>query len=243
MKKQSLYLVIILFFSLNQALAQNAVSDSIFYRAASNNIIRLYTDSVNENLRLYNGTEFTSAYRSSAGHPFFEYPEPQRGDVFYDGNYYPGVLLSYDLLYNEIIFITPDKNLNLKLITQKVNWFTIKNHLFVYLTENDSIVSFPGRGFYELIYEGAGSVFEKRKKVLYQPSKADEISKFILLTEYYVRKDNVYFQVDSKRSLLMVCRDQKNLVAKFMQKENLNFKKDPAYTIIKVIEYYTKLKN
>ena len=244
MPKQSLYFFIVFNLSfISQAFAQTSVPDTAIYRIAINNIIQLYTDSVKENLRLYNGTEFTGAYRSSAGHPFFEYAEPQQGDVFYDGIYYPGVLLSYDLIRDEIIFITPGKNLNIQLIEQKVNWFTIRDHLFLYIRDGDTTINFPGSGFYELIYEGAVSVFVKRKKQLYQSSKSDEISRFIQTNAYYVRKDNVYYTVNSKRSLLAVCKDHKSEIAKFIQKEGFNFKKDPASTMIKVIDYYTKLRN
>jgi hypothetical protein len=230
-------------FFLNNACSQSSITDSSFYRSAIAHIIQLYTDSVKENLRLYNGTEFTGAYSNNSGHPFFEYREPQKGDVFYDGIHYPDVLLSYDITRDEIIFINPFKNLNIKLLAQKINWFTIQNHLFINVHEDSVNAGFPGSGFYELLYEGAGSVLAKRRKQLYQSPKADEVSKFIQWIEYYVRKDSVYYTISGKRSLLVVCRDHKIEVAKFMKKENLNFKKDPANTIIKVIDYYTQLKN
>jgi len=228
---------------LNKVLAQNLITDTAFYRSAITHIIQLYTDSVKENLRLYNGNEFTGAYSGNSGHPYFEYREPQIGSVFYDGIYYPDVLLSYDITRDEIILVNPTKNLNIKLITQKINWFTIQNHLFTNIREDTLAAGFPGSGFYELLYEGAASVLSKRKKQLSQSLKADELSKFLQWIEYYVKKDSVYYSVSGKRSLLAVCKDHKIEVTKFMQKENLNFKKDPANTIIKVIDYYTQLKN
>ena len=153
------------------------------------------------------------------------------------------MMLSYDLISDEIIFFNSMKNVRIKLNSKNIDWFTIQNHLFVYIGEEANSVNFPGSGFYELLYKGNVSALAKRKKQLDESSKADEASKFIQWTDYYVRKDNMFYIVDSKRSLLAVCRDHKTEVAKFMQKENLNFKKDPANTIIKVIAYYTQLKN
>jgi hypothetical protein len=244
MPKQYLYYFIVFnLLFLNKISAQNSTADSAVYKSAINHIMQLYADSVKENLRLYNGTEFTGAYSSNnAGHPFFEYPEPQKGDVFYDGIHYPNVLLSYDLIHDEIIFMAPDKKMNIKLISQKVNWFTIPDHLFVYINEDSNSVNFPGSGFYELLYEASSSVLAKRRKQLYQSPKADEASKYIKWDAYYVRKKNVYYNVDDKHSLLAFCKDHKTEVAKFMKKEKLNFKKSPANTIVKVIDYYTHLK-
>ena len=123
MPKHCLYCFILISLSgIKYSFAQTLLSDTALYRSAQNNLVQLYIDSVKENLRLYNGTEFTAAYRSSAGHPFFEYSEPQKGDINYDGIYYPGVRLSYDITKDEIIFVTPVNNLNIKLISEKVKW-------------------------------------------------------------------------------------------------------------------------
>ncbi len=222
-------------------MSQVALADTALYRVAQNNVIQLYLDSVKENLHLYNGTEFTAAYRSSTGHPFFEYPEPQKGTVFYDGTRYPGVSLSYDLNRDELIFVTPVNNLNIKLISPKVDWFSLENHLFVYMQEDSNSVDFRRTGFYELAYDGIYSVLIKRKKSLYE-SREDNSAKFVQAVSYYVKKDDTWYTIDSKRSLLAVCKDKKTEVSKYIQKENLDFKKDPVNTIIKAIEYYTILK-
>lgn len=244
MPKHYLYCIILVgFSSIKTTVAQIAISDTALYRSAQKNVIQLYIDSVKENLHLYNGTEFTAAYRSGAGHPFFEYSEPQAGDVFYDGIHYPAIRLSYDLVHDEIIFVTPAKNLNVKLITQKINWFAIQNHLFVRITGNNSVVNSPPDGFYELAYDGIYSVLIKRKKYFDQATREDNLSKFIQSVNYYVRKDNTYYEIDTKRSLLAVCKDHKTEVSKYMQRENLNFKKDPGNATIKVIKYYSQLKN
>ena len=92
-------------------------------------------------------------------------------------------------------------------------------------------------------YDGIYSVLIKRKKNLYQSSREETVSKFVQVTDYYVRKNARYSAIENKRSLLAVCKDKKTEVSKYMQKEKLDFKKDPGNTIIKVIDYYTQLKN
>src|SRR5687767_13659657 len=126
MRKQYLFFFIIFNLSIvNKPLAQNSITDTGFYRSAISHIVKLYVDSVKENLHLYNGTEFKGATRRNNGHQFFEYSQPQKGDVFYDGLLYPDMMLSYDLIADEIIFFNSIKNVHIKINTQKVNWFTI----------------------------------------------------------------------------------------------------------------------
>lgn len=224
-------------------MGQSFPSEAATYISAKDHLIQLYIDSAKENLRLYNGTEFTAAYRSSLGHPFYEYPDPKPGKIFYDGILYPGVKLMYDIIRDEVIFLNEFKNLNIKLIPKKISWFTLQDHQFVQLFEDSNTVNYPGYGFYELLYEGTISVFRKNKKRLYEPSKPDESAKYVQYNFYYVRKNNTYYYIDNKRSLLFVCKDRKNDIIKFIQKERLNFKNDPATMITRVIDYYLNTKN
>jgi len=243
MKHPSLYFLLLPVLYVNNIFSQPTIKDSSFYQSAISHIIQLYTDSLKENLRLYNGTEFTAAYRSSSGHPFFENAEPQKGGIFYDGIFYNNVRLHYDLIHDEVVFVTPENDLNIKLITQKISWFIIPGHLFVKVTRGDTILGLPGDGFYELVDKSPYSVLIKRKKQLYQPAKAEENSKFILYNDYFLKRDSICYPVNSKRSLLAFCKDRKSQVSKFIQENKLNFKKDPENAILEAMGYYSKLKN
>src|SRR5690348_14223780 len=154
MLKRYLYLFIIfqsfVLFNLSAQVAGAANLPS-----AADQVVQLYKDSLKENLRIYNGNEFAGNYPGVPGHPFFEYAEPQQGSVFYDGIRYPDVQLSYDIINDEIIFTDPVKNRVIKLVTQKVDWFTIGEHLFVNIRPDSNSVNFPGSGFYESLYDGA----------------------------------------------------------------------------------------
>jgi hypothetical protein len=242
MARLYLYIGIVFCSGLSRSFAQTTLNDSSFYQNAINNIIHLYTDSVKESLHLYSGTEFTGGYRSSAGHPFFENAEPQQGAIFYNGVRYPDVLLKYDLTKDEVIFINPNNNLSIKLITQKIAGFSIKGRLFIQIPEAKGMANFPGAGFYEILYDGTVQVLAKRTKRLRQAAKAEDLAKFKQTNTYYVRKDSAWYEIDNKKSLLAVCRDYKTEVIKFMQQENLNFKSDPEPTLVKVIDYYIQLK-
>ena len=243
MKHHLVYSLLIPVIAVTKIFSQSSTMDSAHYQSAINHIIQLYTDSLKENLRLYNGTEFTAGFRRSAGHPFFEDVEPQKGEIFYEGIFYNNVRLHYDLTHDEVIFVSPENNLNIKLITRKIGWFIISGHLFVNVTAGDSLAGLPGHGFFERIDLKPYSVLIKRTKSLFQPSRDEDSSKFIMHNTYFLKRENICYPVKSKRSLLAFCRDRKSEVSKFMQEENLNFKTDPERTIVEVIGYYSKLKN
>lgn len=224
--------------------SQLLASDSTIYLASKENLTRLYIDSARENLRLYNGTQFTTAYKSSLGHPFFESSEPQAGTIFYNGTSYPGAKLLYDIIRDEVICVNEFKNDEIiKLIPSKISWFTLQQHLFVHLIKDSSVINFPGNGFYEQLYEGNMTVFKKTKKQFFESSKTDEPAKYIQYNYYYIRKENRYHLIDNKRSLIAVCDDRKSDIANFIRKQRLSFKKDAATMIARVIDYYETSKN
>ncbi|RYG38039.1 MAG: hypothetical protein EOO01_29865 [Chitinophagaceae bacterium] len=222
-------------------LAQDISTDSAFHQQALHHVIKLYKDSLSESLQLYSGTEFTAAYRSSAGHPFFESTEAQPGDVIYNEIRYPGMSLKYDLVNDELVFINPGNDLNIILINQKVNGFTIRDHLFIHVREGVKETRFPGEGFYELLYNGPVQVLLKRSKLLRDAARPEDPARFLQLNTYYIKKAGTWYEIDSKRSLLAACKDRKQELSKYIQQENLDFKKDPARTIVKVIDHYVQL--
>lgn len=232
----------ILLFSV-PARSQTANSDTSYFREAKEQIIRLYMDSLHQNLRIYDGFEFTGAYRRSAGHPFFNFEQPRQGTILYDGTNYPGVMLAYDLTKDEVMVVNPVSNRNISLVTSRVERFELDEHVFIRLRSNEAMTGFPGDGFYEVLYNNdTTTVLAKLKKTMRAPARAEELSKFTQSDVYYVRRGDTFDIIGSKRALLKMTGDYKGEVAKFMQREKLNFKKAPGQAIVKVMEFYDRLK-
>ena len=223
--------------------SQHSVTDTAARRIAIDHIVQLYIDSVKENLRLYDGYEFTGAYRASAGHPFFEYAEPHDASVVYQGTRYHHALLTYDITNDEVLFVNPVTKLNIKLISSKIGEFEIGGHLFIRLYHDDEMDGFPGEGFYERLLDGKARVLAKRQKKLRNAAAAEEAAKFIRVNNYFVVNNGKCYQVDSRRSLLAACNDQRAEVARYIQNNRLKFDKDPAQAIVKAVDFYNQIKN
>ncbi len=223
--------------------SQHTITDTAARRTAIDHIIQFYTDSAKENLRVYDGYEFTSAYRASAGHPFFEYAEPHDATIVYQGTRYHHVLLSYDITNDEVLFVNPVTKLNIRLISSKIGEFEIGGHIFIRLFHDDEIDGFPGEGFYVRLLDGKAQVLAKRQKKLRDPAAAEAAARFIQVNNYFVVNNGTVYRVDSRRSLLAACNDRRAEVARYIQDNRLKFDKEPAQAIVKAVDFYNQIRN
>ena len=146
------YLFINIILSINVAYSQNDAIDSIFLRRTIDSTIAFYSKRLGENSLLYNGREYTGNYSRTIGHPFYASDQPQMGAVVYNRLLYPHEAISYDVVHDEV-FIKTNQNVSLKLLKEKIDQFSIGEHLFVRLDEQTGQ---PGltTGFYEILHQG-----------------------------------------------------------------------------------------
>jgi hypothetical protein len=223
--------------------AQSYLTDSAYYSQSLNNAISLYTNILGKTTHLFNGSEYIFNNHGVSGHAFFGESEPTKGEVFYDGTLYPNVSLAYDLSRDEVLVNNnPGQDFNLKLITERVKYFSVLNHVFVRIVPDNTLKGYiPTEGFYDLLYNGKVTVLAKRRKQIEQGFKAEESLHFVQYNEYFIKKDNVYYPIDGKGSLLNVFHDQKDKMKKFYRKSDLNYKKNPENAIVRTAEYYAQL--
>ena len=220
--------------------AQDRKNDATFYQELLSNTYRNYLTQVGDNIRLYNGTEYARPYYGITGHPFFNSNDFQKGTVNYDGTQYQDVLMAYDLVGDELI-VKAYQDLSLKLVSEKITSFYFSDHRFVRIIQDSNTSKLP-TGFYEILNTGPILVLVKRKKIIEQPLKPENPSKFSEYDSYFLNTEDVYYPIDSRNSLISVFHDYKNEIKKYLRKNRLNFKKDRANTILKTVEYYTQLK-
>jgi len=237
----SILLFLIVFFEVPALAQYGPKEDSVFQRRISDSVIKMYYNTVGENMQLYNGSEYAGSFSNSIGHPYFESDRLQKGTILYDAVLYHDIPLSYDLVRDELIISNYTRNFNLKLVTEKVIYFSFLNHVFVKIEPDSLVGSSLASGFYELLYNDKLMILAKRVKRL-QAGAAEDKPKFIQYDHYFVRENNTLKEIESERELLELFKDQKAEVKKYLHKNNLRFKKDPGNTIVKAAEYYTQLK-
>ena len=69
-----------------------------------------YATSFGAHAELYNGPEYldySSRYHTKSGHPFFLVPEQQPGAVSYNGHNFTDILLTYDVVLDQLVLSPP----------------------------------------------------------------------------------------------------------------------------------------
>jgi hypothetical protein len=226
------------------ARGQSFSNDSLYLRKAVDSAISHHKQSLAENLRLYNGIAYNIVYPGAKGFPYFNSERMQKGDVFYDGALYTDVPLFYDLVRDELITESYDHLYNIQLLSDKIRYFTIAGHQFIYLLNDSAHGTLMTSGFYDLLYSNRSMVLVRREKKLQEIAKGEVIdAKFTSYTLYFIRVNDSYHKIGNNAGLLAAFADKKNMVRTYLRKNNLNFKKDPENTMMKAVAYYDQLNN
>ncbi|HLA53670.1 MAG TPA: hypothetical protein VK618_10210, partial [Flavitalea sp.] len=124
-----------------------------------------------QELFLYNGPEYTGFAHGMKGHPFFLVDSAMSGKLVYDGLFHRDVSLGYNLADQEIYIREPTAGYFVRLLNERIQYFSIGDHQFYRLNRSPGLGS---PGFYELLMDGQLDVFVFHQKRAAQSFRADE---------------------------------------------------------------------
>ena len=225
-----------------KANAQYNESDSMLYKKAKEYAVSLYHENIKNESGLYNGSQYVVyAQTIQDGIPFFEITQPSNGNVTYWGVEYKNVPLLYDILKGEIITVVPSTNYLIKLNTEKVSSFEVLNHKFIRIAKDSSNKNIK-TGFYDVLYDGQTTVYKKEIKTLNEDLSSGKLRTFILdENAFFIKKNNVFFTVSNKSSLLDILKDKKKEVQEFIRKNKLKIRKDKDNALPKIAAFYDEI--
>jgi hypothetical protein len=213
-------------------------ADTSFVSESINASISNYVRTIHGQTSLYNGSQYRKPDQTDEQHPFFGSDDWVYGNVQYNNQIFLNVPLLYDITSDKLI----TENINaaeIQLVYEKLSGFTIGTHRFVKIESK----SLPRYGFYELLYGGPSQAVALRQKFSREKIISLEIViSFDEKTRYFVLKNNTYFPVKSKTSLLRIFADEKTALKQFLAKNKLRYKKDPATALRMVAAEYDMLK-
>jgi|SRR6478736_8586463 len=218
--------------------AQNVKADSSFLADAKKNSVKLYSQSLSAQSHLFNGSAYTEYRSQNEENPYF-IDEWLDGTIQYDGDFYEKVPLLYDISRDKLITDHQYTVNKIQLISERIGYFTIKDHLFVPLDDPQLI-----KGFYELANDGPTKVYVRYQKTL--QSKRVDYSIENLFEEkifYYILKDGRYISVKGKGALLKALDDKKTELKKFIHDNHLGFSTNKTKDITRVVQHYDQLNN
>jgi hypothetical protein len=234
---------------LNGASGQTLRSDTTLQNALNNASV-VYTKAIGAQLPLNNGPEYyfynPVKFRGSA---YFMDTTYTPGSVYYDGAEYKEVQLLYDLNKGQLAAILYDQNLKYVLLNDRVQNFDLLKHHFINinadtLTKNTVMTS----GYYDELYHGRTEVVSKRYKTIQRYNSttgAQEAYSYFTETkeDFFIRKDNIYYNVAGKRELLDILKDKKKQLQQYVKGNNIKFNKDRGQALASVAAYYDHITN
>jgi hypothetical protein len=225
-----------------QTAAQSPSDSALNYRSLTQSF-EIYTNSDAARGTLYNGPLYGGYDHHPQGHPFFLSDTLLPGSILYGGVLFPDIRLSYDIARDVVIMRNEVKDIIFQLIPEKLPYFTIAQHQFIYLASDSSAVNMPESGFYEELYHGKTAALCRHEKTIQMTGKAEEnLSIYHQYNFYYLEMNGRYYAIHSERNLLNVFGSDKVNVREFMKKFRLSFRKDPGTTLSRVAAYYSELK-
>jgi hypothetical protein len=196
-------------------------------------LVMISTGCLAQELHIYNGSEYTAFYRGMKNHPFLISDSLETGDVFYDGALYKNLHMSYNIADNQVYFRYEKPGYNIRLLNEKISYFIINGRKFINLSTNVNL----NQPFYELLYSGHMKVYAVHQKVIRQPIKAEDPLFFKTYIRYYVSYRGKLTEVNNLSSVLSLIPDKENITRRWMRSQKLNFKKQPANSIVKIVAY------
>ncbi|MGV3588825.1 MAG: hypothetical protein ACO1OF_17600 [Adhaeribacter sp.] len=230
--------------SLINAYGQQATDSLAIEQIALDNTIAFFNQSAGSQKRLYNGSVYEEyKYSFLNGHPFFKSSESGNGTVFYDGILYTNVPLRYDLLKDKLVLEHYDESSQLSLIREKIAYFTLHNHTFVYLTP-DSLVNTPlTAGFYDQLQQGQVSLLAKRNTRVEQKTVPGGVERRLQpKVRYFLKQNQQYYAVKSQSALLKILKEKKKELQLYVKQNNLRYGNNLEDGLVKIIAYYNSLK-
>jgi len=219
---------------------QQIGNDTALFRTAYAHALALYERSGNERASLYNGSEYVEPRPSTDDtHAFFLSDDWTTGSVGYQGQQFHNVSMMYDLFRDKVV-IELSNAVAITLITEKVTFFTIQGHMFVYANEKTSKPGLPRSGFYDQLYNGPTGALALREKKAYEKIESVREIKhgYVEKSRYYILHREVYHQVRNKSSLLKLFHDKKSDLKKFIRSNKLDFRHSWENSLVKVAAFY-----
>jgi hypothetical protein len=219
---------------------QSVNTDTTFLRDAKHAAIELYNREMSSQSHLINGVQYnrvqklhSDASRLEQAHPYLAF-EWTSGTVLYDNEWYSATFL-YDLSQDNLIMSNPALQKQLLLVREKVEQFTLGNSRFVKLSTDQK-----PEEFYEITYDGETKVYIRKKKKLERVvgQNVDVPYRYISTTDYFIKKGDTYYPVNSKRSVLKVLFEHEVELKRFLHSQSLSFKENRALLISKMAQVY-----
>ncbi|MCE7862022.1 MAG: hypothetical protein DYG99_00625 [Bacteroidetes bacterium CHB5] len=229
-------LFVSLFLGAHGGWAQSNKTDTTLLSEAKNQALTIYNHQMRAQSNLINGIRYagpqpiTGYQYANEDHPYY-LGEWKQGTVLYHGEWYEASLLYNIATQKLVIDHGPDQ---VQLINEHLGQFSLDGHHFVKESGNN----IP-EGFYEITYNGPTRVYVrwlKNEETVYKNGRLS--AAFLPKTTYYIRKNDIFYPVKSKRSVLKVLQNRSAEIKNFIRSQNHYFSDNRIFFITECARIY-----
>ena len=203
--------------------------------------VSLYKEATSQSQNIYNGRLYYLYDAKMEEHQFFGDRKWQKGVVFYDGQRFDSIPMVYDIVRDELVIkhFYGDHQL---LQSEKVNYFLKDNHTFRRFESGKDINPQMRTGFYDILYDGKSKALVRRSKQRQEKIVDKKVIAFFPEKDfYYILKNDRYYSVRSKRSVLGLFPERKRELRKALRDERIKFRTNREIAIEKIVVTYDAL--
>ncbi len=205
--------------------AQGPGADTFAVKEEIKQSIELYDHFTGAEAAIYNGGEYVPYTFEKTGHPFFDSDSLTKGDVTYAGRVYHSIPMQYDIARNQLVILNYDQLSKIVLQNNVVDSFHFLNYSFIHL--NEGVKPPPDNTFfYELLFNGRVQVLARRKKVLEDIFKGDDILRVFYSQDlFYIYKQDRYYAANNKKDVFIIFKDKRHEIKNLMRHQKIKFTK------------------
>jgi hypothetical protein len=192
----------------------------------------------------YQGRIYEFKVLSLTGSPYFFELGPMPGSATYSGKTYEDLLLTYNLITDELIlWETGFRGNMMQLVLNKyfAERFTMKYNGNIYHfrlhTEMKPIHEDLKEGFYEVINDDELRMFVKHQAELSYDATNVEYYSYEIKKQVYLISDEEIYVINSRRDYLKAFQDEKKSLRKYMSQKSINFDRSDTQALLELCTY------
>jgi hypothetical protein len=203
--------------------------------------VSLYKEATQHSQNLYNGRVYFMYDSRMEEHQFFDNRKWYKGTVMFEGQRFDSIPMLYDIVKDELV-IRHMNGEGIILPAEQVQYFQTNNQAFRWFESGKGIEPQMRTGFYNVFYDGPSQLLIRRIKFR-QEKIVDKkvITNFNEKDFYYIRKNNHYIPVRSKKSVLNLFSEYKRELRKALREGGIEYRKQRATAIGLMVATYDAL--
>jgi hypothetical protein len=219
---QNFLLIVLICLSISVSAQFVSDKDEIHIRFAE--LYQQYENKLVQGAAIFHGPEYIPTNPTIKGDPTFLRKNPSYGSVVYQGHFYDSLLLSYDVIQDNLILAYQNQGLFFSIVlnSDKIDSFTLMGHYF-HNVRKDTIGLNYG-GFFDRLYDGPSTIMVKRRKTTRPANVKGYLFEYTESDRYFIYSQGKFNSVSTKASIYRLFEKNKKAIKREMRRVDYTYR-------------------